>query len=184
MFWKDKKDNRRNSVSDMRGSSPLSSLHIKVSLWCPWYHARYLLYKTAEWSEVEWDVAALLSSTQLYSALQLTSQTALLAAGLGRTGSTRGLRVCPGWWLVLSLRSSLCSRGCPRDLAGPQPEKYHLRTVWRQTDRQHGTLTSDSSEESLNTNLSEGSKNRNRSKIKTTHNVLISKWTMGDMRAN
>ena len=100
---------------------------------------------------------------QLYSALQLTSQTALLAAGLGRTGSTRGLRVCPGWWLVLSLRSSLCSRGCPRDLAGPQPEKYHLRTVWRQTDRQHGTLTSYNSEESLNTNLSEGSRNRNRS---------------------
>ena len=106
-----------------------------------------------EWGEV-W---------QLYSALLLTSQTALLAAGLGRTGSTRGLRVCPGCWLVLSLRSSLCSRGCPRDLAGPQPEKYHLRTVWRQTDRQHGTLTCYKSVESLNTNLSEGSRNCNRS---------------------
>ena len=83
---------------------------------------------TRLWSEVTWLLYSPLTS-------QLTPRCGLVAAGLGRTGGTRGLTGVSECWLVLS--GPPCYRGCPRDLAGPQPEKYQLRSVWRQTDRQH-----------------------------------------------
>ena len=83
---------------------------------------------TRLWSEVTWLLYSPLTS-------QLRPRCGLVAAGLGRTGCTRGLTGVSECWLVLS--GPPCYRGCPRDLAGPQPEKYQLRSVWRQTDRQH-----------------------------------------------
>ena len=121
MFWKGKKDNRRNFASDMNLPCPL---HTELVVSCV---VRPLV------SLVSLVTCMVLSKTLTLLTSHLSPSTGVVAAGLGRTGNTRGLTVS----LVLTV---LWSRGCPRYLAGPQ---HCLAAI---SERQH-----DKSVESLNT---------------------------------